>query len=832
MRTPEVYGLRWLALVLAVAAANYVSGRLGLLLALPPGFATAIWPPSGIALGAVLLLGYRLWPGVWLGSFALNIFIASRAGPIEDWVGAATVAGSIALGSSVQAIAGAWLIRRYVGFPNPLLFERQIALFLALGGPVSCMIAASVGIATLVGHGLMPLAVAPFQWWTWWIGDTIGVLTLTPLLLIALAEPRAIWRTRRWPVGVPLTLAFLVAVGFFVYASRAEQARIEASVQRQNEVLADGVRHQLERKLDVLNGIAGAFDARASVSRAEFRALTQRVYARLSGARAIEWIPRVPHAEREAFERAARHDGFGNFSITERVAGVSRPAEPRDEYFPVYYVEPLAGNEPVLGYDLGSESSRLTMLLRAAESGAPAASEPIVLVQEFGSGHGVIVALPLYRAGTDPRRQRLSGFLLLVLDARELVTDALRNAPPASVIVALDDASAPTGRRVLLEPQRADGSLDPADARVPEGAWQSVAIEFAGRHWQLRLAPTTSAAAAQRSLLAWAVLVGGLLFTGLLGAFLLAVTGRTLHVQGLIQELTRAELAQRELNVSLEHQVRETRQALEQLRDAQKQLVQSEKLASLGALVAGISHEINTPLGTSVSAASTLQEHSARISAEHEAGKLTRSSLKHFVGLAQESSAIVLRNLQRAAELIRSFKAVAVDQSSDERRRFGLKAYIDEVLLSLRPHLRRVRSAVEVDCPEDLELDSYPGAIAQILTNFVTNSLLHAFEDAAQGHIRIAARAEQGAVTLQYSDDGKGIAPEYLTRVFDPFFTTKRGAGGSGLGLHIVFNLVTQRLGGTIEADSTVGQGARFTLRFPAVAAESQPADVPGGASG
>ena len=246
---PEQAGLRWLLLIVAVAAADYMSGRLGLLLALPPGFSTAVWPPSGIALAAVLLFGYGVWPGVWLGSFAMNIFIAAQAGPITHWLPAAVVAGSIGTGSTMQALLGAWLIRRFVGFPNPLLFERQIALFLLLGGPLSCLLAATVGIGTLVAAGLMPWTVASFQWWTWWIGDTIGVLTVTPLFLIALAEPRATWRARRRSVGLPLVIAFAITVAFFVYASRAEQARIDVDIERQHEQLAGALRASLVGKV-------------------------------------------------------------------------------------------------------------------------------------------------------------------------------------------------------------------------------------------------------------------------------------------------------------------------------------------------------------------------------------------------------------------------------------------------------------------------------------------------------------------------------------------------------------------------------------------------------
>ena len=303
------------------------------------------------------------------------------------------------------------------------------------------------------------------------------------------------------------------------------------------------------------------------------------------------------------------------------------------------------------------------------------------------------------------------------------------------------------------------------------------------------------------------------------------VGGLVRDFNAMLAQIARADFEIKQLNASLEQQVTETAStnrelevAVGHLKEAQMQLVQAEKLASLGALVAGIAHEINTPVGVGVTAASALQVRAGELRAQYESDTLRRSDLERFVALADESTRIILRNLQRAADLIHSFKQVAVDQSSGERRRFGLKAYIEEILLSLRPRLKRTNHEVAVECPDDLVLDSYPGAIAQILTNFLTNSMLHGLDDRDHGHIRIAIRAAEDRVTLEYADDGRGIAPEHLSRIFDPFFTTKRGIGGSGLGLHIVYNLVTQLLGGTIQVSSEPGRGTRFTIQIPAPA--------------
>lgn len=262
----------------------------------------------------------------------------------------------------------------------------------------------------------------------------------------------------------------------------------------------------------------------------------------------------------------------------------------------------------------------------------------------------------------------------------------------------------------------------------------------------------------------------------------------------------------------------EAERALQDLKDAQVQLIQSEKMAALGSLVAGVTHEINTPVGIALTGASLLAEKARKLRGLFEAGTMRRGDFADFMDTADEATQLMLLNIERAARLIQSFKRIAVDQASEERQVFELSDYIHEVLRSLGMRIRRSGHAVTVVCPEDLTLDSYPGAFGQILTNLVMNSLIHGYDAGRQGALRIAVAEEADEVTLVYADDGKGIAPEVRGRVFEPFFTTCRDNGGSGLGLNIVYTLVTRTLRGQVRLDSAPGAGAAFTLRFPRVA--------------
>ena len=248
---------------------------------------------------------------------------------------------------------------------------------------------------------------------------------------------------------------------------------------------------------------------------------------------------------------------------------------------------------------------------------------------------------------------------------------------------------------------------------------------------------------------------------------------------------------------------------------AQNELLRSEKLAGLGGLVAGIAHEINTPIGIGVTAASFLQEQTIEFEKLYAAGQVKHSDMTAYLRAASEAGSSLVTNLRRAAGLVQSFKQVAVDQSSEQRRRFNLREYIVEILDSLRPKLKRTEHAVDLVCPDDLELDSYPGAYSQILTNLIINSLQHGFEGMAAGRIEIAVRRAGTELSLRYADNGCGMSEANARRVFEPFFTTRRGQGGSGLGLHVVYNLVTQTLRGHIECQTAPGAGVQFLISVP-----------------
>jgi len=264
----------------------------------------------------------------------------------------------------------------------------------------------------------------------------------------------------------------------------------------------------------------------------------------------------------------------------------------------------------------------------------------------------------------------------------------------------------------------------------------------------------------------------------------------------------------------------ELSQALAHLKTAQSELVESEKLASLGRLVAGVAHELNTPLGNSLTVVSALEDRYKQLDAMlNSATPMRRSQLEELVRDTRRGQDILQRNVQKAADLVRDFKQVAIDQTTDLRREFDLAQVAEDVLVMVEPSFKHTPFVIETDLSPGLRMDSYPGSLGQVLTNLLMNALIHGFEGRTAGRVSVrCAPLGDGQVELSVSDDGAGMDEAVRRRIFDPFFTTKLGTGGSGLGMHIVHSIVTNVLGGQIEVRSSTGQGTQMLIQLPSVA--------------
>ena len=334
----------------AMAVFYYGLGRLALLLAIPPGYASAIWPPAGLALAGMLAFRYRVWPGIFVGHFLVNLFPSFEASLAVPFIKTVYLAMSIAAGGTLQAALGAFLIRRFVGYPNRLDNEKDIIFFLLLGGPFSCLVGATFGATTLLFLRLVPPADYPFNWFTWWVGDVIGVMLVTPVLVIwAVGRREATLRRQLSVAGLLMVMLALVVV-FFAASRRSEERRLEHELKSEAEALRNAIEKSFKVYLKLTESVATYYMSDSAVTSTDFSHFTAPLLAHHSGVQALGWYPRVDDAERGKFEDATRRDGIRGFEIEEvdpngRMIRAARP----HVYFPARQLEPHKANEDLLG---------------------------------------------------------------------------------------------------------------------------------------------------------------------------------------------------------------------------------------------------------------------------------------------------------------------------------------------------------------------------------------------------------------------------------------------------------------------------------------------------
>ncbi len=535
-------------LIALLAAAYFLTGWCGLALAIPPGYATAIFPASGIALAAVLLWGRQVWPGVFLGSFVLNLWISQGAAEIS--FATLVVPAVIAAGAALQCLVGAYLVRRFVSSGLALDDEGDIVRFLALGGPLGCLVSASVGVATLGLAGLIGSGEVAFSWFTWWVGDSIGVLIASPLAFTLIAEPQEVWRKRRTTVAFPSAVALAVVISVFLLANSWEVDRLRFGFNDKVTEIGQALKTSFKSYRAVVSSIERFYKSSENITQSEFKTFVEGVFEEYPGIQALEWIPRVKEEDREAFEASRRQAGNRPFAIKERnAAGIMVPVQARDSYFPVTFVEPLRGNEKALGFDLGSNPARRQALAKARDAGKQVATSRIRLVQETGQQFGFLLFQPIYRGGgaretLEGRRTLLLGFALGVFRVGDMIESVLGTIDREHIVLSVDDMSAPEKLRHLYGPvadnQEKDGEADIWSITVP--------VQQADRRWLLKFSPAKDYFLARRAWEPWLVLCGGLLFVSILQMLLLVLTGRTARTEHLVAERT-DELAQSERRV-------------------------------------------------------------------------------------------------------------------------------------------------------------------------------------------------------------------------------------------------------------------------------------------
>lgn len=504
---------------LLLVLAYVFSGKLGLMLALPPGYASSIFPPAGIALASVLARGQIRLPWIFLGSAILNLWIGCE-GSQPFSVTCIEIALLIALASTVQAAAGGALLRRVLGWPTAMDHERPLIKFVLLT-PIVCLISASGSVAALNMLGALQPEEVITNWVTWWTGDTLGVLVMLPLSLIFIGEPRALWRSRTLPVGLPIVIGMILFIVLFVRFSAWEKGQSLLEFNMLSQQVSDRVQTRLDAQLVLLEQVEGFLDSDAPVSREDFKRYIARTLARYPTVKAISWVPRISAVQRQAYE--ARND----IQIRDFPDGVpvARRAGAREVYYPITYIEPRAGgNEAVLGFDWITRVGK-PALERASATRRAFITAPFQLVQDKQhpeAGPGALIICPVRDGANGP------GFVASVLQLRQFIEGALPSV---------------NGQlHVRLIDQRAGVVIYDSFQRGVDDFLFQTEFDFGGRHYFLQTSPSAAYLQTHRTWQSWGVLAIGLLFISLLASARLISTGQSARTEALVIERT-ADLA-------------------------------------------------------------------------------------------------------------------------------------------------------------------------------------------------------------------------------------------------------------------------------------------------
>lgn len=533
---------------MAAMAAYFVAGWLGTLLATPPSNASPIWPAAGVALALMLAYGRSVLPGIFLGALMAQIYAFLDISSVSKVLVSMGIGSLVAIGCCLQAWLGMWLINRYVGRHDALIEDKKILRFFVVIA-ASCLVSATVGVAYLAFRGVIGLSSIVDSWATWWVGDTIGAAVFTPMALLFLGRPKAVWQARRRFVLIPLLVVMLLVVAAFELSMRQEQQRLTGQFQRQVELLHSAVQERLRDHMATNLALKALFDSSKQVSGEEFEHFAETIRERSSGI--LEWTPRVGDRERADWE--ARH---GTVIRQLQPGGGLALATSKAEYFPVTFVVPRGGNEAALGYDISSNPQVAPIISEAINTGNTMAASPVRLVQDDVSRPGVVVYSPVYnRSGLGTAEARGEAFLGFVACVFRIDTD----------IQAIFDWLGNKELQLLLTVHDNDQLIY---SNLPANFHQTLQfsklaiskqIDVAGRQWRFDYWPAADFFNQQQSVRFNWLILGGFLLCGLTGFGLLLLTGRTARVEEIVEKRTEAllnsnEALNQEIAIRLQHE--------------------------------------------------------------------------------------------------------------------------------------------------------------------------------------------------------------------------------------------------------------------------------------
>ncbi|WP_444996937.1 CHASE domain-containing protein [Aliikangiella sp. IMCC44359] len=856
-------------LILGLCIIYAIVGRLALLLAIPPGYATAIFPSAGLAVAALIIWGYRLWLGVFLGSILLNLWVSVEQGVIgESQIWVAITAAS---GASLQAFVAAVLVKNILGRAIALVKEQEIALFLLIAGPLACLINASFGSTSLLLNGIITTSQYSFSWFTWWVGDTIGVLIATPIMFILFSKPRNLWWARRYSVAFPLLSMLSIVIVLFFWVNKLEYEQMQFDFKNLAKDTSDKIKEQFHSYLESVEAIERFFVSSTNVDREEFHTFVATSIVKKTGIQALGWNPIILKMQRDSFEASVRQEGFHDFQIMQRDKnGKLIPAKERDRYVVVTYIEPMKGNEKAFGFDVASDIARKQALTKAIDTNQALATAGITLVQDNSKKIGFLLFYPVFKGASstlEERRNNIYGFAVGVFRVGDIVEQILDTNKRESFNLSIIDKDAPAEKNLLYGNKKElnNSLIDWGDT-----------LFIGGREWILHFEPTKEYLVKHNGWKAWVILAVGLLFTSLLGAFLLAMTGRSHQVEKLVTRRT-AELSGILSSVLETIITIDEKGFIESINAAGEVLfgykadeiigqpitqiipqffyeskidvddfVYESLIDSRRDLVIINKNKSEIPIEIAVSKLLTMEKTLYTIVIHNltERTKINRmkdefistvshelrtplTSIKGSLGLVvggafngddkkiQDVLKISYENSERLESLINELLDINKIHSTDMSIKMlpiNVKELMDKALLSNQGFADKynVFLQLNVSINNDIKVMGDESRLMQVLANLFSNAIKYSDKGSM---VNITLEQVDDEVKFSIQDKGVGIPMEFQQRVFEKFTqadsSDTRRVGGTGLGLAITKSII-EKHNGRIDFISHPGKGTEF----------------------
>ena len=579
--------------IIGLAAAYFIAGKFGNLLAIPPGYASAIFPPSGIALAGILLYGNRVGWGIWLGAFLLNALIPVVANNLSESLNSALISTAISTGATLQALVGAYLVKRFAGFPNGLDNQKNIFSFIFYGGVLGALVNSTLSVPLMVATGRMPSETFLFNWLAWWSGDALGIIVFTPLVLVWMSPHNPVWQDRRLAMTLPIFTMFFLTVFAVFYEIESRNTQIKMDFEQQTKQLNAALKSSIAAQFNVLQSLNSLYISSETVSEKQFNSFTESVLNSSTSILSIGFAPIIGTAERTAYEKNLQLEGVDDFQITEMNADKKLVrAENRAEYAPIRYAKPDQANEGVHNFDLYSTVERHDALFRAKDTGEISMTSKVTLIQNQGKYTGTVAYLPIYHYELPHHnlaecRKAISGYIVGAFRSNELVSAALKNQNLAGLSYQLIDENAPVTEQMLFA---SDEQEFKPFVLQEKGLFRDTKTfishaEFlvGGQVWRFEIVPTLDYFNQSRFRNAWLILFVGVLLTLITTVAALISSGRKHQLQQMVDERT-AELTVMNRELMFERDEKEA--------SATELIVANEKLAAVNEEFAATNEEL------------------------------------------------------------------------------------------------------------------------------------------------------------------------------------------------------------------------------------------------